>query len=74
MSCCDALHREKLDKFAYDACLTCITSACLTAAGMCIPQTSNRTSSWVITGWNVEMEPVRPTSIFGIICGFSVVV
>ena len=59
MSCCDALHRVKLDKFACD-----VSRACLTAAGMCIPRTSGRKASGVIPGWNAEVEPVRQTSIF----------
>ena len=59
VSCCDPLHREKLDKFACD-----VSRACLTAAGMCIPRTSGRKASGVIPGWNAEVEPVRQTSIF----------
>ena len=56
--CCDATHRELLNKYIRDS----ISVACLKAAKATLPHTSERKSGH-IPGWNEFIEPVRRKSL-----------
>ena len=57
--CCNNEHRCVINNYTND-----IINACLSAAEVSIPMTSNRNSSGVIPGWKDEVEPLREKSMF----------
>jgi len=59
MSCCNDEHHAMLNRYAFNA-----TNACLEAAKVSIPMTSDKHSTDVVPGWKDEVEPVRNKSVF----------